>query len=157
MVRREQLERERPEIGQQRRGRRPVAAGGDALVGRGRRAATVGPAFFGGQPERPHGVDGQLRRAVAATAGLGRAAAGRRLERMGRMGAVHESVRRRHGRAASAVRQPHAEHVGPAVCGPGHGDGPVQPARVRPRVGSDGGHGAPSARRRVEQRGGHGR
>jgi len=122
-------------------------------LGRGP-AAAVDPILFGGQPGRQDRVDGELRRAVAAAAERGRAAQGRRLERVGRVGAVHEDLRRRHGRAPPSVRQSQAQHPGEAVRGPGHDGGQVQPTRVRTVVGPHDGRGAPGAGCPREQRGG---
>lgn len=138
-----QLERERTETGRRRAVDGPAAAAGAALLG--------------GQPGRPDRVDGELRRAVAAGAGHGRGAARRRLGRVGRLGAVHEDVRRRDGRARPPVRPAQAQHGGQAVRGPGRGGGRVQRAPVRPAVGPHGGRGAPATGRPVAQRGRRGR
>lgn len=131
-----QLERERFEAGQWR----PLAVDGGP-------AAAVGPILLGGQPGRQDRVDGELRRTVATTAGPRRPVQGRRLGRVVRLGTVHEDVRRRDGSAEPAVRQSQAEHVGPTVRGPGHGDGRLQRARVRARVGENSGRCAPAVGR----------
>lgn len=144
-----QLERDRSEV-EQRRPRRLSA------VERGR-PAVAGPVLFRGQPRRPDRVDGELRRAVAAAAGRGRPAQGRWLERLGRLGRVHENVWRRDGRTSPAVRPAQAQLRGQAVRGPGHGGRQVQRTRVRTGVRPDGGHGARAAGGRGAQRGGGGR
>lgn len=138
-----QLERERIETGR----RRAVD----------RHAAAAGAALLGGQPGRPNCVDGQLRRAVAAGAGHGRPAAGRRLGRVGRLEAVYEDLWRRDGRARPPVRQAQAQHGGQAVRGPGHCRGRMQRAPVRPAVGPHGDRGSSTAGRPVVQPGRRGR
>jgi len=127
-----------------------------AALDRGPGAAAAGPLFFRGQPgRRSDRVDGELRRAVEAAAGRGRSAQRRRLGRLGRVGAVHENLRRWDGRAEQAVRQSQAKRGGPTVSRAGHGGRGVQPTRVRTGVRQDGGRGATFAGRQDAQRGGH--
>jgi len=119
-----------------------------AAVDRG--AAAAGPLLFGGQPRRRSDrVDGELRRAVATAAGRGRSAQRRRRGWVGRVGAVHEILRRRYGSAEQAVRQSEAQRVGQTVPRPGHVSRRVQSTRVRTGVRQDGGRGATAAGRPV--------
>jgi len=97
-------------------------------------------------------VDGELRRAVEATAGRGRPGQGWRMGRVGRVGAVHEILRRRDGSAEQAVRQSQAKRVGQAVRRAGRGGRRVQPTRVRTGVRQDGGRCATVVGRPATQR-----
>lgn len=99
-------------------------------------------------------MDGELRRTVATAAGRGRSATGRRMERVERLGTVHEDVRRRYGSARPSVRQPEAQHVGQTLRGPGHGGRQMQQTRVRTGIGENGDHGPSAAGRPGKQRGG---